>query len=130
VAAGDTVRITVDDVPGTPQRVSTTYKGLVGDAKLGDPLLVDDGRVGLRVIDLEGSDVVCEVLVGGVVSDNKGLSLPGMDVSVPALSDKDVADLEFALGLGVDLVALSFVRSPADIELAHEVMDRVGYRVR
>ncbi len=126
---GDAVRITVDDVPGTQQRVSTTYKGLVGDAKPGDPLLVDDGRVGLRVIDVEGSDVVCEVLVGGVVSDNKGLSLPGMDVSVPALSDKDVADLEFALGLGVDLVALSFVRSPADIGLVHEVMDRVGQRV-
>ena len=127
--SGDSVRITVDDVPGTQQRVSTTYKGLAGDAQPGDPLLVDDGRVGLRVIDVEGSDVVCEVLVGGVVSDNKGLSLPGMNVSVPAMSDKDVADLEFALGLGVDLVALSFVRSPTDIERVHEVMDRVGCRV-
>ncbi len=126
---GDVVRITVDDVPGTQQRVSTTYKGLADDAKPGDPLLVDDGRVGLRVIEVEGSDVVCQVVVGGVVSDNKGLSVPGMDVSIPALSDKDVADLEFALGLGVDLVALSFVRSPADVERVHEVMDRVGYRV-
>ena len=126
---GDLVRITVDDVPGTRQRVSTTYKGLADDAKPGDALLVDDGRVGLRVVDVDGPDVVCEVLVGGVVSDNKGLSLPGMDVTVPAMSDKDVADLEFALGLSVDLVALSFVRSPTDIELVHEVMDRVGYRV-
>jgi pyruvate kinase len=72
---------------------------------------------------------VCTVTVGGTVSDNKGLSLPGMDISVPALSAKDVADLEFALGLGVDLVALSFVRSPTDIDLVHAVMDRVGHRV-
>ena len=125
---GDVVRITVEDVAGTRQRVSTTYSGLASDAKPGDRLLVDDGRVGLQVLDVEGPDVVCEVTVGGVVSDNKGLSLPGMNVSVPALSDKDIADLEFALGLGVDLVALSFVRSPTDIGLVHEVMDRVGRR--
>ena len=69
------------------------------------------------------------VTEGGPVSNNKGLSLPGMNVSVPAMSDKDVQDLEFALRLGVDLVALSFVRSPADIELVHAVMDRVARRV-
>jgi len=126
--AGDTVRITVDDVPGTPHRVSTTYTALSTDAKPGDRLLVDDGRVGLEVLDVEGPDVVCTVTIGGRVSNNKGLSLPGMNVSVPALSEKDISDLEFALRLGVDLVALSFVRSPADIGLVHEVMDRVGRR--
>ena len=126
--AGATVRITVDDVPGTPDRVSTTYSALAADARPGDLLLIDDGRVGLEVVAVEGPDVVCTVTVGGTVSDNKGLSLPGMDVSVPALSDKDVADLEFALGLGVDLVALSFVRAPSDIDLVHAVMDRVGRR--
>jgi pyruvate kinase len=125
---GDTVRITVDDVPGTADRVSTTYKGLAGDARSGDRLLVDDGKVALQVTAVEGSDVVCTVTVGGTVSDNKGLSLPGMNVSVPALSEKDVADLEFALSLGVDLVALSFVRSASDIDLVHETMNRVGYR--
>ena len=118
----------MDDVPGTPDRVSTTYAALAADAKPGDRLLVDDGRVGLEVVDVEGPDVVCTVTIGGTVSDNKGLSLPGMNVSVPALSEKDISDLEFALGLGVDLVALSFVRSPADIELVHAVMDRVGRR--
>ena len=97
------------------------------DAKPGDRLLVDDGRVGLEVLAVEGPDVVCTVTIGGRVSDNKG-PLPGMNVSVPALSEKDISDLEFALGLGVDLVALSFVRSPADIGLVHEVMDRVGQR--
>ncbi|MCG3756218.1 MULTISPECIES: pyruvate kinase [Amycolatopsis] len=123
---GDVVRITVEDVAGTHDRVSTTYKGLAKDAKPGDRLLVDDGKVGLVVKDVEGPDVVCEVTEGGPVSNNKGVSLPGMDVSVPALSDKDIEDLEFALHLGVDFIALSFVRSPADIDLVHQVMDRVG----
>ncbi|MBB2498302.1 pyruvate kinase [Amycolatopsis echigonensis] len=123
---GDVVRITVEDVAGTHDRVSTTYKGLAKDAKPGDRLLVDDGKVGLVVKDVEGQDVVCEVTEGGPVSNNKGVSLPGMDVSVPALSEKDIEDLEFALHLGVDFIALSFVRSPADIDLVHQVMDRVG----
>ena len=126
---GETVRVTVDDVEGTHDRVSTTYKGLANDARAGDRLLVDDGKVGLTVTAVEGSDVVCEVVEGGEVSDHKGLSLPGMDISVPALSDKDVEDLEFALRVGVDFIALSFVRSPADIDLVHQVMDRVGVRV-
>src|SRR5690606_6460103 len=125
---GDVVRITVDDVQGTHDRVSTTYKGLANDAKPGDSLLVDDGKVGLVVREVDGNDVVCEVVEGGPVSDHKGLSMPGMDISVPALSEKDVEDLEFALELGVDFIALSFVRSPADIDVVHQVMDRVGRR--
>src|SRR5699024_8280392 len=123
---GETVRITIDDVQGDHDRVSTTYKGLAQDAKAGDRLLVDDGRVGLQVTEIDENDVVCEVTEGGEVSDHKGVSLPGMDVSVPALTDKDVADLEFALRLDVDFVALSFVRSPADIDQVHQVMDRLG----
>jgi pyruvate kinase len=125
-ATGEVVRITVEDVPGSHDRVSTTYKGLARDAKVGDRLLVDDGKVGLVVEDIEGDDVVCQVTEGGPVSDNKGLSLPGMDVSVPALPEKDVQDLEFALGLRADFIAMSFVRSPADIDQAFQVMDRVG----
>ena len=128
-STGETVRVTVDDVEGTHDRVSTTYEGLVADAKVGDRLLVDDGKVGLTITAVEERDVVCEVVEGGEVSDHKGLSMPGMDISVPALSDKDVEDLEFALRTGVDFIALSFVRSPADIDLVHQVMDRVGQRV-
>ncbi|MEU8899978.1 pyruvate kinase [Nocardia sp. NPDC048505] len=128
-ATGEVVRITVDDIEGTHDRVSTTYKELAEDAKPGDRLLVDDGKVGLTVTAVEGNDVVCRVTEGGPVSNNKGVSLPGMDVSVPALSEKDIEDLEFALELGVDFIALSFVRSPSDVELVHDVMDRVGRRV-
>lgn len=127
--AGETVRITVDDIEGTHDRVSTTYKELAKDAVAGDRLLVDDGNIGLTVSHIDGNDVVCIVTEGGKVSNNKGLSLPGMNVSVPAMSEKDIEDLKFAMSLGVDLVALSFVRSPADIELVHEIMDEMGRRV-
>jgi pyruvate kinase len=128
-ANGETVRITVEECEGTHDRVSTTYGNLAQDAKPGDRLLIDDGKVAVVVEHVDGDDVVCTVTEGGPVSNNKGLSMPGMAVSVPALSEKDIRDLEFALDLGVDLIALSFVRSPADIELVHAVMDRVGRRV-
>jgi pyruvate kinase len=128
-ATGERVRITVEDVEGTHDRVSTTYKALAEDVRPGDKLLVDDGNVALIAVDVEdGTDVVCDVTEGGTVSDSKGLSLPGVAVSVPALSDKDAADLEFALRLGVDYVALSFVRHPDDVKLVHRVMDEVGIR--
>ncbi len=122
---GDIVRVTVEDVPGTHDRISTTYEGLAEDAREGDRLLIDDGKVALVVRKVEDYDVVCEVVEGGVVSDHKGLSLPGMNVSVPAMSEKDIADLEFALKLRVDIIALSFVRSPADIDRVHRTMDRI-----
>ncbi|CAB0607098.1 pyruvate kinase [Corynebacterium diphtheriae] len=125
---GEIVRITVDDIEGTHDRVSTTYKNLAKDAKPGDRLLIDDGKVALRCVEVDGNDVVCEVVEGGPVSNNKGVSLPGMDISVPALSEKDIADLRFALKLGVDIIALSFVRSPADVELVHAIMDEEGRR--
>ncbi len=128
-ADGEIVRITVDDVEGTHDRVSTTYKNLAKDAKAGDRLLIDDGKVAVVCKEVDGNDVVCEVTEGGPVSNNKGVSLPGMDISVPALSEKDIADLRFALQLGVDMIALSFVRSPADVDLVHAIMDEEGRRV-
>ncbi|MDU3175526.1 MAG: pyruvate kinase [Corynebacterium striatum] len=128
-AEGEIVRITVDDVEGTHDRVSTTYKNLAKDAKAGDRLLIDDGKVAVVCKEVDGNDVVCEVTEGGPVSNNKGVSLPGMDISVPALSEKDITDLRFALQLGVDMIALSFVRSPADVDLVHAIMDEEGRRV-
>ncbi|MCU1672780.1 MAG: pyruvate kinase [Frankiales bacterium] len=128
-ANGETVTITTEDVPGTHDRVSTTYAGLAGDVSPGDRVLVDDGRVALKVLGVDGPDVRLLVTEGGPVSNNKGLSLPGVGVSVPALSDKDIADLRFALGLRVDLVALSFVRTPEDIVDVHAVMDETSTRL-
>jgi pyruvate kinase len=126
---GERVRITVEDIEGGHDRVSTTYKQLAADVRPGDRLLVDDGNVGLVAVDIEnGTDVVCDVTEGGPVSNNKGLSLPGVVVSVPAMSDKDADDLEFALRLGVDFIALSFVRSADDVKLVHQIMDEMGVR--
>jgi pyruvate kinase len=119
--------ITVRDVDGDAQIAGTTYKGLAGDVEVGDPLLIDDGKVRLRVLEvLDGTDVVTEVLVGGKVSNNKGINLPGVAVSVPALSEKDVEDLRFALSLPVDFVALSFVRDAADAEDVRRIMREEG----
>jgi pyruvate kinase len=126
---GDRVTITTEHILGTARRVSTTYELLAGDVRPGDRLLVDDGNVALVAIEVTGTDVVCDVIEGGVVSDHKGLSLPGIAVSAPALSDKDAEDLRFALGLGVDLVALSFVRSPEDRALVVDGMTAAGRRV-
>ncbi|WP_082951661.1 pyruvate kinase [Mycobacterium sp. 852002-51057_SCH5723018] len=128
-SAGEQVVITTQTCPGDHDRVSTTYDGLATDVKPGDRLLVDDGKVDLAVVRVNGGDVSCEVIHGGPVSDNKGISLPGVAVSAPPLSDKDIDDMEFALRLGVDMVAMSFVRAPEEAKLAHTVMDRVGRRV-
>jgi pyruvate kinase len=126
-ATGERIRITVEDCPGDHDRVSTTYPQLAHDVRPGDRLLVDDGNVALIAVAIEnGTDVVCDVTEGGTVSDHKGLSLPGVAVSVPAMSDKDAEDLEFALRLGVDYIALSFVRDPEDVKLVRAVMDSVG----
>jgi len=122
----DTVVITGDDVVGTAERVSCTYPRLSAEVKVGDRLLVDDGKVALEVTGVDGPDITALVVEGGEVSDHKGISLPNVAISVPALSGKDIEDLRFALRLGVDLVALSFVRSPDDVKAVHEVMDDVG----
>ena len=126
LAEGDVFTITTDDVPGTKELASTTYAGLPGDARPGDRILIDDGRVAVRITAVEGNRVVTRVEVGGPVSNNKGLNLPGVAVSVPALSDKDEEDLRWALRLGADFIALSFVRSAADYDDVRRIMDEEG----
>lgn len=126
--AGDRVRITSEDVEGSHDRVSCTYKKLPAEVTKGDRLLVDDGKLALEVIGSDDTDVECLVVEGGPVSNHKGLSLPNVAISVPALSEKDVSDMKFALNLGVDLIAMSFVRHPDDARLGHKIMDEVGVR--
>jgi pyruvate kinase len=118
--------ITTRDVPGDVDVCGTTYAGLPGDVTVGDPVLIDDGKIRLRVVDVTDTDVVTEVVVGGKASNNKGINLPGVAVSVPALSEKDTEDLRWALHLGVDFIALSFVRSAADAEDVRKVMREEG----
>lgn len=129
LAVGDIFTITTEDVPGSKEICGTTFKGLPQDVKPGDPLLIDDGRVRLRVLDTDGVRVRTEVVVPGTVSNNKGINLPGVAVNVPALSEKDETDLRWAIRQGADLIALSFVRNASDVVRAHEIMDEEGKRL-
>jgi pyruvate kinase len=127
--AGQEFTITVHEVPGDHHEVGTTYAGLAGDVHAGDRVLVDDGRVVLEVLAVADGRVRTRVVVGGVVSDHKGLNLPGVKVSVPALTAKDQADLRWALGLRADMIALSFVQGPEDAAPARRIMDEAGVRL-
>ena len=123
---GDIFTITTDEVAGTKERVGTTYKGLPGDCKAGDRILIDDGKVTVEVIEVKGNDVITKCIQPGAVSNNKGINLPGVAVNVPALSEKDEADLRWAIRLGADMIALSFVRNASDIVRVHEIMTEEG----
>lgn len=126
---GDVFTITTDEISGTIERVGTTYKGLPGDCKKGERILIDDGKVTVEVVEVKGNDVVTTVIEPGAVSNNKGINLPGVAVSVPAMSEKDIDDLRWGLKAGADFIALSFVRSAKDIDDVHRIMDEVGIRL-
>ncbi|MFE9258004.1 pyruvate kinase [Streptomyces sp. NPDC006879] len=126
---GDEFTITTEDVPGDKSICGTTYKGLPGDVSKGDQILINDGNVELQVTGVDGPRVQTIVIEGGVISDHKGINLPGAAVNVPALSEKDIEDLRFALRMGCDLVALSFVRDADDVKDVHKIMDEERRRV-
>jgi pyruvate kinase len=118
--------ITTDDVDGDSGRVSTTYGNLTSDLKVGDKVLLDDGRIELRVDQVTPPEVRCVVICGGELSSHKGINLPGVHVTVPSLTPKDLDDLDFGIANEVDYIALSFVRSAADIaELRKAIIARV-----
>ncbi len=119
-----------DDSPGDVNRVGVSYKNLFNDVKVGDPLLLDDGRLSLRVKALQGETIQTEVVLGGKLSNNKGINIPGADLSIPALTDKDVEDLLYGAELDVDWVAMSFVRSRDDLLLARHYLARAGSRAK
>jgi pyruvate kinase len=123
---GQPFTITTRDVPGDRHICSTTYDGLPGDVSTGDQILIDDGKVRLAVTAVNGTDVETTVVVPGPVSNNKGINLPGVAVSVPALSEKDIEDLRWALHMRVDFIALSFVRSAKDADDVRRIMAEEG----
>ena len=126
---GASFTITTRDVPGDEKEVGTTYAGLPGDVTAGDRILIDDGKLALIATSVTETDVVCQVLEGGTLSNNKGINLPGVAVSVPAMSEKDKDDLRWALRMRVDMIALSFVRTADDIRDVHQIMDEEGLRL-
>jgi pyruvate kinase len=123
---GATFKITIDDIQGDVNICGTTFKGLPGDVNVGDLLLIDDGKVSLRATAVDDRTVTTVVEVPGPVSNNKGINLPGVAVNVPALSEKDEEDLRWAIKLGADMIALSFVRNASDIVRVHEIMKEEG----
>ena len=123
---GATFKITTEEIMGDVNICGTTFKGLPGDVKPGDLLLIDDGKVTLKATAVDETTVTTVVEIGGFVSNNKGINLPGVAVNVPALSDKDEDDLRWALRLGADMIALSFVRDASDIVRVHEIMKEEG----
>jgi len=112
---GEKLVITTAPIVGGPGRVSTTYEGLSRDVGPGAEILLDDGKLRLKVLEVRGKDLTCEVVVGGSLSAHKGINLPGVAVSAPSLTEKDISDLEFGLASDVDYVALSFVRTADDV---------------
>ena len=112
---GQTVTITPKDVEGTTEVISTTYQNLADDVKAGEHILLSDGKIELVVREVVNGEVACEVLNGGMLGENQGINLPGTNVSIPSLTEKDLRDLEFGLKQGVDLVAISFVRTVHDV---------------
>ncbi len=122
--------ITSDPYDGDENKVSTTYRGMPADVEAGQMLLLDDGNIRLKIDEVRGNDIHTTVIIGGRLSNNKGINLPGADLSIPALTDKDVEDLAFGVQLDVDWVAISFVRSRDDLLLARHYLNRHNSRAR
>src|SRR6516164_6870391 len=122
LVAGKTVTITPQDVPGTSEVIATTYHGLAHDVRPGERILLSDGKVELIVREIRDGNVICEVLNGGLLAENQGINLPGTNVSIPSLTEKDLTDLEFGMNNAVDIVAVSFVRSAADVVRAKKAI--------
>ena len=123
---GSVVIITPRDIAGTPTRISTTFPDLAKEVEAGTRILLSDGLIELRVRSVRGKDVVCDVLNGGMLGEHKGINLPGVAFSIPALTEKDREDLEFGLKHGVDMVAISFVRSASDVLTVKQIITRHG----
>ncbi len=127
---GDELTITCkEEVVGNSKRINATYKYLYKDVKPGNELLLDDGYIELYIKKIEGYDIITEVVKGGILKDNKGIIAPGVPITAPSLSEKDIADLEFGLNEGVDFVAMSFVRSEYDVKDLREKMNSFGRQV-
>ncbi|MDR3737608.1 MAG: pyruvate kinase [Terracidiphilus sp.] len=124
--AGERLTITPREVPGTAQLVGTTFKTLAENVEQGSRILLSDGLIELRVHEVIGADVVCDIINGGMLGENKGINLPGIPVRVPSLTEKDAEDLEFALQAGVDAIAVSFVRTAEDVRLVRNRVSALG----
>jgi pyruvate kinase len=120
INSGDKIEITTEEYSGTKNKISTSYKPLADDAQVGDAILIDDGLIRLRILEKKEKSVICTIENGGILKPKKGMNLPGMKLSTPSVTEKDLENLEFALRYQVDFIALSFVRSAKDITVLKE----------
>lgn len=123
---GDTFTLTTEDVEGDETKVAVTYDGLTNDLKVGSKVLLDDGLIELKVDKITDKDVVCTIINGGVLKNRKGVNIPDVSVSLPALTEKDIEDIIFGIKEGFDYVAASFIRSAADVKTIREVLNSNG----
>ena len=130
ITAGQRLVFTNDDIIGTSERVSTPYKGMYQDVKIGERILMDDGKLEVKVVGIEGTDVVTEIVYDGILKSKKGVNLPNTKVSMPSVTEKDYEDLEFGLVNDVDWIALSFVRYASDIQEVKDYIKSKGKSTR
>jgi len=124
---GDSFTLTTEDVPCTAEKASITFKGLPADVSVGTRILINDGVIELKAEKITATDIVCKVISGGMLSNNKGVNVPGVELSMPYLSERDMSDLEFGSKLGFDFIAASFVRSSADINYLKKFTKSLGW---
>ena len=124
---GDKIEITINDIIGTKKIISTSYKSLVNDAQIGDPILIDDGLIRLRINERKADSVICSIEFGGILKPRKGMNLPGMKLSTPSVTEKDFKDLEYCIKHRIDYIALSFVRKASDITHLKEWLKRKNF---
>lgn len=127
---GSIFRLTTDEILGTAQRASITYKNLKADVKIGKIILIDDGLIELVIKDIEENDIVCEVINGGYVSNHKGINVPGVILSMPYISDVDRDDILFGVRMGYDYIAASFVRCAEDVLAVRQIIEENGGRMK
>lgn len=123
---GDLFTLTPEKIVGTKERVSVSYENIADDVRVGSTVLIDDGHIELVVEKIEGRDIVCRVVDGGVVKNRKGVNLPGVKVNLPSITEKDIADITFGIQKGVDIIAVSFVQRAADVYEMRELLDEHG----
>lgn len=123
LSEGETFVITMDEVDGTSQRCSVSYKGLVNDVVPGNKILIDDGLVSLKVEKIEGNDIICTVENPGIIKNNKGVNVPNVKINLPAITEKDRRDIEFGIKNEIDFIAASFVRKAADVLSIREILE-------
>ena len=121
---GQTFTVTMKDVLGTKEMCTVSYKSLANDVVPGDTILIDDGLVGLRVNEINGDDIVCTVENSGIVKNHKGVNVPGVKINLPAITEKDISDIEFGISQGIDYIAASFVRKASDVLAIREILER------